>query len=144
MAPVFSFADFLEREDCRQFASLFYEKNISAGKTLFDYDEPAETFYFLKEGRLSVQKFTGFQEKMQVVALFGSGAIVSEAALLPNHKHRTRVVAIEDCQLLCLAAKDYLQFKGDASDVVNSFMEFVFSIVSLRLEKTSERLAHIL
>ncbi len=141
---IVSFSDFLAQDVCQQVAPLFKEKRLLIGETLFDYEEASDTFYFLQEGRLSVQKFTGFQEKMQVVALLDSGAVVSEAALLDGHVHQTRVVAVEDSLLLCLEGKKFTQLKASNPDVAHSFLEIVFSIVSLRLEKTSARLAHIL
>ena len=135
---------FVNEEDHPLFVSLLSEKRISAGETLFDYDDSAEALYFLSNGRLSVHKFTGFLEKMQVVALLDPGAIVGEAALLQNYSRQTRVVAIEDCTLYGFKREDFATLREHSSELACRFLEHILSIVSLRLEKTSDRLARVL
>ncbi len=144
MEDFFSFLDFLDEDGCRSLSVLLSEKKISAGDVLFDYGDPAESIFFLNHGCLSVHKFTGFQEKMQVIALLDPGAIIGEAAILQNHVHQTRVSAIEDCQLYCLNRKDFSGLKDQSSELTSRFLEHILSIVTLRLEKTSDRLARVL
>ncbi len=127
-----------------EFISLFTEKKLAADKVLFDYNEPAEKLFFLKEGHLAVYKYTGFLEKMQVIALLDPGAVVGEAAFIQHHVRSTRVTAIEESRLFCLAKKDFVIFQKQFPKGAAAFLEYLFSIVSLRLEKTSERLARIL
>ncbi len=134
----------MNEEEHRLFISLLSEKRISAGETLFEYDDSAEALYFLRKGRLSVHKFTGFLKKMQVVALLDPGAIVGEAALLQNYSRQTRVVAIEDCMLYGFKKEDFATLKEHSCKLACRFLEHILSIVSLRLEKTSDRLARVL
>lgn len=144
MKGSFPFLDSLSEDDRRFISSFLSEKIISAGEVLFDYGDPAEASYFLLHGRLAVHKYSGFQEKLQVVALLDPGAIVGEAALLPNHVRQTRIVAIEDCRLYGLARKDFVSLKGQHGELAYRFYEHILSIVTLRLEKTSDRLARVL
>lgn len=144
MKASFSFLDFLDEEECHFFSALLSEKKISAGEVLFDYGDPAEEIFFLSHGRLSVHKYTGFQEKLQVIALLDPGAIIGEAAILQGHVHQTRVVAIEDCRIYCLNRKDFKRLKDQSSELSSHFLEHILSIVTLRLEKTSDRLARVL
>ena len=139
-----SLTDILNQAKFQPLASLFYEKVVMPGESLYDFDESAQTLYYLESGRLSVQKHTGFEEKMQVIALLDSGAIISEASLLKGYSHQTRVVAVDQCHLLCLDREKYTQLKKDSAETAALFLEYILRIVSLRLEKTSERLAHIL
>jgi len=136
--------DFLDSEEMGELFSLCTEKQLDSGATLFDYQEPAESVFFLKEGRLSVHKFTGFQEKMQVIALLDPGTVVGEAALLRTHTRKTRVTAIEESSLYCLDRKDFFKWQEKSPVLATRFLEYLLSIVTLRLEKTSERLARIL
>lgn len=144
MDSSFSFLDFLDEDGQRFVSTLLSEKKISAGDVLFEYGDPAETVYFLSQGRLSVHKFTGFQEKLQVIALLDPGAIIGEAALLQNHVRQTRIVAIEDCRLFCLNRKDFDRLKDHSGELASRFLEHILFIVTLRLEKTSDRLARVL
>jgi len=140
----FVFLDFLDEAEGRLVASLLNEKTISAGEVLFNYGDPAAVLYFLSQGRLSVHKFTGFQEKMQVIALLDPGAIVGETALVQDYVRHTRVVAIEDCRLYGLHREDFAALKDQSGALACRFLEHILSIVTLRLEKTSDRLARVL
>ena len=134
----------LDEKASSELASLFTEMELVAGGILFDYADSAEQCYLLIDGHLAVHKKTGFLDKMQVVALLDSGAIVGEGAFLHQHQRNTRVSAIEDSKLLSLSKTDFKQFKEKFPKSANQILEYIFSIVSLRLEKTTERLAHIL
>jgi len=132
-------------DDARfELVSAFTEKRMNAGDVLFDYRETAKTLYFVKEGSLAVHKFTGFLEKMQVIALLDSGAVIGEAAVLDGHLRKTRVTAIKESIIACLGKEDFENFcrKFPRSGFV--FLEYLFSTATLRLEKTSNRLARIL
>lgn len=143
MDAFFSSIDF-SKESKRQFFSLFKDEKIAADEILFDYNEPAEKLYVLTEGHLAVHKYTGFLEKMQVIALLDPCTVVGEAALLQRYIHTTRVTAIVDSKVSFIKRKEFLDFQKQYPESGSSFLQYLFSIVSLRLEKTSERLARIL
>lgn len=124
--------------------SLFTKKILKEREILFDYNEATESVYFLQEGRLAVHKFTGFLNKMQVVALLDSGAVVGEGALLIGHRSKTRVTATEDCVLFEMNRQSFVKFQEEFPQYGGLFLGHLLKIVSLRLEKTSERLARIL
>lgn len=119
-------------------------KSLVAGRVLFNYGEPGKAIYFIQGGRLGVHKFTGFQKKMQVVALLDKGSVVGEAALLDNHCHKSKVTAVEDSELFRLSIQKYQTLLNEQPELALRLLAYLFSITSLRLEKTSERLAQIL
>ncbi|MEN8199086.1 MAG: cyclic nucleotide-binding domain-containing protein [Thermodesulfobacteriota bacterium] len=137
-------SSFLDEDERREILSLCDEKQLAAEQLLFDYQEPGETVYFLMDGRLGVHKLTGFQEKMQVIALLDPGAVVGEAALFGGHVRRTRVTAIEESRLLCLERKKIVGLQESSPQTAFHLVEYFFHVTHLRLEKTSERLARIL
>lgn len=134
----------MKGNDKKSVLSYCSEKRLSVGSVLFEYDEPSLTLYFLAEGRLAVHKFTGFQQKMQVVALLDNGSVVSESALLVESRHKTKVTVIEDSLLYCLSKEQYHLLQEEHPGLAVRFLENLLRVVSLRLEKTSERLAQIL
>ncbi len=136
--------DFLDADERGVLFALCTEKQLDAGDSLFDYDESGEALFFLKEGRLAVHKFTGFQEKMQIIALLDPGTVVGEAALLPAHTRKTRVTSIEKSSLYCLNRKEFLHWQTNSPALASRFLQYLLSLATLRLEKTSERLAQIL
>ena len=124
-----------------EFCSL---QSLVAGEVLFSHDEPGEALYFIKAGRLAVHKFTGFQEKMQVVALLDKGSVVGESALLGDHCRKTKVTVIEDAELQRLSVQKYETLQNEQPERALRFLTYLLGITGLRLEKTSERLAQIL
>ncbi len=127
-----------------EMSALFTETMLKEGEILFDYNDATESFYFLQEGRLAVYKFTGFLNKMQVVALLDRGAVVGEGALLAGNSRKTRVTATEDCVLFKMSRQAFVRFQKEFPEYGALFLVYLLKIVSLRLEKTSERLARIL
>lgn len=136
--------DSFDNEAQHEFFSLLTEKKLDAGTVLFEYNEPAEKLYFLQEGHLAVYKLTGFLQKMQVIALLDPGAVVGEAALLQSHVRNTRIITIEESRLFCLERRDFLGFQKGFPESALRFLEYLLAIATLRLEKTSARLARIL
>ena len=132
-------------DDARfELISAFTEKRMNPGDVLFDYRDTAKTLYFVKEGSLAVHKFTGFLEKMQVIALLDSGAVIGEAAMLNGHLRKTRITAIKKSIVACLGKDDFESFSRKFPRSGFVFLEYLFLTATLRLEKTSDRLARIL
>ncbi len=142
--PFASSLDFLNIDERSALFSLCTEKPLDAGELLFDYQESAESIFFVQDGRLAVHKLTGFQEKMQVIALLDPGTVAGEAALLQGHTRKTRVTAIAKSSLYCLERKEFIHWQKNSPEAAFRFLQYLLSLVSLRLEKTSERLARIL
>jgi CRP-like cAMP-binding protein len=91
-----------------------------------------------------VQNKTGFGEKMQVVALLDPGAPVGEKGLLGPRPRGATLVAVKDSKLLTLSG-DAFDILADKSPVLAiKLLKFLLNRVSLRLEKSSERLTHVL
>ncbi len=134
----------MDENDWQSLYSYCSRKRLSAGQILFDYGEPGKMVYFVENGRLAVHKFTGFQKKMQVVALLDKGSLAGESALLEKHCHKTKVTVIEETNLLCLSAEKFKTLEKEEPELALRFFRYLLTVTSLRLEKTSERLAHIL
>ena len=127
-----------------ELVSLFSSKELGTGDVLFEYDDIAEALFFLQKGNLAVHKYTGFLEKMQVIALLDPGTVIGEGALLKGHIRKTRVTAIKDSMLVCLHKKDFENFSKKFPRSGSVFLEYLLSTITLRLERTSDRLARIL
>lgn len=134
----------MDENDRRSIYTFCTEEELPSGHVLFDHGELGEMLYFIEKGRLAVHKFTGFQEKMQVIALLDSGSVVGESALLAEHCHKTKVTAIEDSKVLALSLEKYKVLQREQPELAFRFLTYLLTIITLRLEKTSARLAHIL
>lgn len=134
----------MEECDRQSLYAVCTRETLAAGQVLFDYGEPGQVVYFIEKGRLAVHKFTGFQNKMQVIALLDKGSIAGESAILEKHSHKTKVTAIEESELLCLSSDAFRKVVENQPDLALRFLSYLLTITSLRLEKTSARLAQIL
>lgn len=70
-------------------------------------DEPSDTIYFLKEGKIKISRITedGRSTKLQ---LLGPGEIFGESALLGQEKHENIAEVVED-SLVCSINKNMFQ-----------------------------------
>jgi len=135
---------FLGAEEKKRLALVVTETTLEQDTFLFEVGDPADEVFFLAQGRLSVQKKTGFHRKMQVVAILDPGAIVSEAGILLSHIHGVSVRAIEKSHLFRLGRQELEALEQTDPQLVIKLLKHLLLISSLRLEKTSERLAHVL
>ncbi len=125
---------------CRFVQEVFFAK----GEQIFCKGEPVAGFCFLLSGRIGIQKETGFEDKTQVIALLDAGAPVGERGLLPGMIHGAGAIAVEDSSLALLPPAGYSAFSKEFPVDSRILLEWVLLQTSRRLEKASERLAHIL
>jgi CRP-like cAMP-binding protein len=67
------------RSDVEILLPLMEEISLIAGDVLFHLNESGDKLYLVTQGRLAVQKRTGFGERTQVVALLNPGAPVGQS-----------------------------------------------------------------
>jgi CRP/FNR family cyclic AMP-dependent transcriptional regulator len=135
---------FLGIEEQQRLESVVTQVTFAQDAFLFEVGDPAGEVFFLAQGRLSVQKKTGFHRKMQVVAILEPGAVVGEGGLLAGHIHAVSVRAIEQSHLFRLGCRELWSLEQEDSQLVIQLLKHLLLISSLRLEKTAERLAHVL
>jgi CRP-like cAMP-binding protein len=135
---------FLGADEQKRIASMVIEVTAEQDTFLFEVGSPAGEVFFLRHGRLSVQKQTGFHRKMQVVAILEPGALVGEAGFLTGHVHGVSVRAIEQSHLFCLDRQKIEDMEHSDPQLAIQFLKRLLLISNVRLEKTTERLAHVL
>jgi SulP family sulfate permease len=135
---------FLEKSEAVMLLEVMKTVSFAAGTMIFKKGDPSDCVYFLQTGQVAVQNKTGFGEKMQVVALLDPGAPVGEKGLLGPRPRGATLVAVKDSKLLTLSG-DAFDILADKSPVLAiKLLKFLLNRVSLRLEKSSERLTHVL
>ena len=120
------------------------QKRLAAGDRLFAAGDEAERIYLVLEGRLAVHKGSGFGERTQVVALLSAGALVGEAAILPDRTRRATVQALEESLVAGVDTRVLVALEEEEPQFVIALLQKLMSVISLRLEKSSERLALVL
>jgi len=118
--------------------------SLQKGEVLFEVDTSAGAHFFICKGSLAVRKYTGFDDKMQVIALLDSGTSVAECGILEGHHHSATVFAIEDSHLMKFPATEYRKLKAEHPQIAIKLLERFLYLNGARLDQCTARLAHIL
>ncbi len=132
------------RTDVELLLPLMKEVSLREGDVLFSLDESGDKLFFVVEGQLAVQKRTGFGERTQVIALLDPGAPVGERALFQDNRHRATLLAVKDSIVLSFSYQVFEEFKKKYPLLVVDLLRWLLERTSLRLEKNSDRLSHVL
>lgn len=135
---------FLAQEDATILLAAMEWCDLEAGMTLYRSGDAAGHFYVLVSGRIAVQKHTGFGERLQVVALLGPGAPLGESGLLAGQQRGATLTAVETSRLLSLPQEGFAHLAASHSPLTVRLLTWVVGRMSLRLKKSSERLALVL
>jgi CRP/FNR family transcriptional regulator, cyclic AMP receptor protein len=117
---------------------------LKKGETLFRTGDVANGVFFLEKGRLAVLKETGFNDRTQVVALLEPGASVGEGGVLGDTPRSATIMAIEESLLFCLSRGTLVALAEKDPQILIRILKRLLYTTNLRLQKSSERLAHIL
>ncbi|MFT5698790.1 MAG: CRP/FNR family cyclic AMP-dependent transcriptional regulator [Desulforhopalus sp.] len=138
------FAEFMQDQDISRLFQVIDSVDSRASDTILETGKEADGIYFVVSGRVAVQKQTGFGVRKQVVALLDKGAPVGEGGLLRGVVRAATVVAVEDSSLLYLSRNSFDQLCEGRPDFGYIFFRWILERVSMRLQSSTERLAHIL
>ncbi len=136
--------NFLEKKEAEILLKAMRQVFYTAGTQVFKKGDPADCLYFIWNGQVAVQNKTGFGDRMQVVALLDPGAPVGEKGLLGRRVRGATLTAVKDSELLVLSHEAFDVLTNDDPLLVIKLLKWLLNRVSLRLEKNSERLAHVL
>lgn len=134
----------LSKNEHDEFMLYLEEIKVRRGEYLFRSGDSAEAVYFLKTGKIGVQTSTGFEDRQQVVALLDPGAAIGEKGLATNAPRKMTVVAIEDCVLYLLGVAAFTELENSNPCLALKILKKLLNVASLRLQASSERLAHVL
>ena len=134
----------LSRTEHDEFISYLQEVKVSRGEYLFRPGDAADAVYFLKTGKVGVQTSTGFEDRQQVVALLNPGAIIGEKGLTTSDPRKMTAVAIEDCELYFIGADAFATLEKSNPSLALKIVKILLNVSALRLQASSERLAHVL
>ncbi len=135
---------FLHKAEASALFSAMELAEIKAGTTLYTANDSADCLYVLVSGRIAVQKQTGFADRMQVVALLDPGAPLGESGMLDGQSRGATLTAVADSRLLVLSRQAFAEITSSTPALAVKVLTWVLGRIALRLQKSSERLAHVL
>ena len=144
-AALHEFCDtFLDLVEAETLLAVMESVSSPAGYEIFKKGDPADCVYLLVRGRVAVQNKTGFGERTQVIALLDPGAPLGEKGLLGGGVRGATLTAVQDSELLVLTHEAFDEVVRGNPEIAVKFLQWLLKRVCLRLEKSSERLVHVL
>ena len=101
--PLFSS---LDPEELARFAELTREKAYPKGSVILFEDDPGDSLYLVREGRVKVV-LVGEDGREVILGVLEPGAHFGELALIDDQPRSAHVIAMEDSQLLILRREDF-------------------------------------
>ncbi len=140
-ARAFAFLEEDTREMIRPYCSVY---KVQKGSNLFSAGDAGDALYIVIKGLLAVKKKADLGRNFQVIALLSPGAPVGEAALVCEAERSTTVYCAEDAELIRLDRDGFAEMRSRYPEIALDLLAHLLSLVSLRLDKCSARLTHIL
>jgi CRP/FNR family cyclic AMP-dependent transcriptional regulator len=118
--------------------SLVSRKTFSRGTTIISTGDTTESLYVIISGRLKVM-MSDDEGREVILAILGPNEFFGEMGLLDDHPRSASVVAIEACELLTLAKRD---FKKCLADNVEMTMTVMRGVVK-RLREADQKIGSL-
>lgn len=124
--------------------SLQHFREVDDGEVLFAAGDPADTLALVIKGRFAVHKPIGITGRSQVVALLEPGTVIGEGALIEGRQRGSTVVAVASSTVIVLGHGALTEIENTMPHLYLALVKKVLAITSLRLRKSSDRLALVL
>jgi CRP-like cAMP-binding protein len=96
----------LDDAELQRFAELTREKSYPTGSVILFEDDPGDSLFVVKEGRVKVV-LVGEDGREVILGVLEPGAHFGELALIDDQPRSAHVIAMEDSQLLILRREDF-------------------------------------
>lgn len=93
-----------------------YRMELHAGERLFEQDTPPDRMYFLEEGQIHVVRQYPDGDEV-ILATEIPFHVIGELSMLANQPRTGSVVAVGDCDLVCIHREDILEFCHHVPDI---------------------------
>ncbi len=128
-------------EDMQAFFDLGQEKSYVAGEWLFHESTPRNWAGFVLEGEVTITR--GQHGSSKQVALLGSGALISESALLDESAHSTGAFTREGAAVWLIPREKIDTFRTEKPEIFYRIVARVARRISERLRVVSQQLAGV-
>ena len=96
----------LQRDELNKFAELTRERAYPKGSVILFQDDPGDSLYVLRHGRVKVV-LIGEDGREVILGVLEPGAHFGELALIDDQPRSAHVIAMDDAQLLILRREDF-------------------------------------
>src|SRR3954462_13587909 len=96
----------LDRDELARFGELVREKSYPKGSVILFQDDPGDSLFVLRAGRVKVVLIGEYGREV-ILGVLEPGAYFGELALIDDQPRSAHVIAMDDSQLLILRREDY-------------------------------------
>lgn len=114
------FSSFPE-EQLRMLATVVTRKSVPRSTTVMSSGDPTDALYIILSGRLKVM-MSDAEGKEVILSILGSGEFFGEMGLIDDAPRSASVVAIEPCELLVIAKRDFKKCLAENFDMAMAVM----------------------
>jgi len=114
------FAGFTE-EQLRLLATAVNRRNVPRGTVVIVEGDPTDSLYIIISGRLKVM-MSDAEGKEVILAMLGPGEYFGEMGLIDDSPRSATVMAVEPCELITLAKKDFKKFLSEHFEMAVTVM----------------------
>ena len=114
------FAGFTE-DQLRLLATAVNRRNVPRGTVVIVEGDPTDSLYIIISGRLKVM-MSDAEGKEVILAMLGPGEYFGEMGLIDDSPRSATVMAVEPCELITLAKKDFKKFLAEHFEMAMTVM----------------------
>ena len=111
----------IPEEQLRMLATVVTRKSAPRSTTIMAGGDPTDSLYIVLSGRLKVM-MSDSEGKEVILAILGPGEFFGEMGLIDDAPRSASVVAIEPCELLSIAKRDFKKYMAENFDLTMAVM----------------------
>src|SRR5690606_28285153 len=93
-------------EQLRTLATMVTRRSVPRSSTVMASGDPTDSLYIVLSGRLKVM-MSDAEGKEVILSILGPGEFFGEMGLIDDSPRSATVIAIEPCELLAIAKRDF-------------------------------------
>lgn len=133
----------LDKKEIEVLASLFYEKKLAAGKTVFVEQMPGESLYLIKSGRVKISKLISEGDEKILVTLDPMD-VFGEMAILDGAPRSATARVEDDAVLLSIKKSDFEKLCKAKPKIALTIMLNIIRVFSSRIRENNEEYREML
>ncbi|PLY03161.1 MAG: hypothetical protein C0623_02140 [Desulfuromonas sp.] len=142
LSDCFLFND-LDKKEIDVVASLFYEKKLAAGKTVFVEQMPGESLYLIKSGRVKISKLIAEGDEKILVTL-NPEDVFGEIAILDGAPRSATARVEDDAVLLSIKKSDFEKLCAAKPKIALTIMRNIITVFSSRIRENNDEYKEML
>lgn len=108
-------------EQLRALATMVNRKSVPRGAMIMAAGDPTDSLYIILSGRLKVM-MSDADGKEVILSILGPGEFFGEMGLIDDSPRSASVVAIEPCELLSIAKRDFSKSLAESFEMSTAVM----------------------